>query len=176
MVGNGDLLGFWHVLGRRHLETFRAWDKNRQTQFPGARGTFRGEICLPQILPEIEQLFSTLRFGRPDPQGREIAKYWFSRTFWPRAAPWHLEKFRVKNRKTQLSGARGSGGKIRPPQKFLPEIAQPCYCLRVGQPDPHRREIAKYSFLRPLWPRREYPHSAKHGVQYSGGRGKKCAI
>ena len=38
--GNGDLVVFWHVLGRGHLEKFQARDKNRKTQFPGARGTF----------------------------------------------------------------------------------------------------------------------------------------
>ena len=39
-VGNGDLVGFWPVLGLGHLEKFWAWAKNRKTQFPGARGTF----------------------------------------------------------------------------------------------------------------------------------------
>ena len=84
MVGNGDLLGFWPVLGRGHLEKFRAWVKNGKRQFPGARG------------PEIEkksyhairdgpQLFYILRFAQPDPQGREIAKLGDFRPFWPLA-------------------------------------------------------------------------------------------
>ena len=37
-VGNGDLVVFWPVLGRRHLEKFWDWAKNRKTRFPGARG------------------------------------------------------------------------------------------------------------------------------------------
>ena len=39
MVAKGDLLGFWPVLGRGHLEKFRAQVKNGKTQFPGARGS-----------------------------------------------------------------------------------------------------------------------------------------
>ena len=39
-------------------------------QFPGARGTFGGEIRTPQkFLTESAQLFYTLRFGRPGPHG-----------------------------------------------------------------------------------------------------------
>ena len=52
-----------------------------------------------KFLPKSAQLFYTLRFDRSDPREREIAKYWVVRSFWPRAAPWHLEKFRVKTRK-----------------------------------------------------------------------------
>ena len=112
-------------------------------QFPGARGTFGGKIRLPQkFLPEIAQLFYILRFGRPDPQGREITKYGFSGPFWPRAAPWHLEKFRAKNRK-----------KIRPPHKFIPKSAQQFYILCFGRTDPQGREIAKYGGFRHFWPR-----------------------
>ena len=50
--------------------------------FPGARGTFGAH----RFLPEVAQLSYVFRFGRPDPQGREITKYWFSRPFWPRTA------------------------------------------------------------------------------------------
>ena len=50
VVGNGDLLGFGPVLGRGHLEKFRAQAKNRKTQFPDARG------------PKTEKKVSTL-FG-----------------------------------------------------------------------------------------------------------------
>ena len=32
------------------------------------------------------QLSDSLRFGRPDPQGQEIAKYGYFRPFWPRTA------------------------------------------------------------------------------------------
>ena len=38
MVAKGDLLGVWPVLGRGHLEKFRARVKNGKTQFPDARG------------------------------------------------------------------------------------------------------------------------------------------
>ena len=58
VVAKGDLLGFWPVLGRGHLEKFRARVKNGKPRFPGARGTFGGKIRLPQkFLPEIAQLF-----------------------------------------------------------------------------------------------------------------------
>ena len=55
-VGNGDLVGFWPILGRGHLEKFRAWAKNRKTQFPGARG------------PETEQKITT-------PSGMVVRKF-----------------------------------------------------------------------------------------------------
>ena len=82
VVAKGDLLGFWPALGRGHFEKFRARVKNRKTQFPGARGTFGEKICPPQkFTPDILQLFYILRFGRTDPQGREIAKYGVPRPF-----------------------------------------------------------------------------------------------
>ena len=124
-------------------------------QFPKARGTFGGGIRPPQkFLPEIVQLFYILCFGELQPHGQLIARYWDFRPFWPRAAPWHLQKFRAENGKTQSPGARGTfTGKIRPPKKFLPEKAQLFHILRFGRPDPNGREIAKYWFSRPLWPR-----------------------
>ena len=82
VVAKGGLLGFWPVPGRGHWDKFRTRVGNRKTQFPGARGTFGGEIRVPQkFLPEIAQLFYILRFGRPDPHGRKIAKYCISGTF-----------------------------------------------------------------------------------------------
>ena len=72
-----------------------------------------------KFLPKTAQLFYILCFDRPDPQGREIAKYWGFRPFWPRAAPWHLEKFRAENRKTRFPGARSPfGKKTRTPKSF----------------------------------------------------------
>ena len=72
-----------------------------------------------KFLPKTAQLFYILRFDRPDPQGREIAKYCVFRPFWPRAAPWHLEKFRAENRKTRFPGARGTfATKNRTPKSF----------------------------------------------------------
>ena len=77
-VAKGYLLGVWPVLGRGHLEKFWARVKNGKTQFPGARGTFGEKIRQPQkFLPKIAHFFYILGFGRPAPQGREIAKYWF---------------------------------------------------------------------------------------------------
>ena len=82
--GRGDLLGLGPVLGRGHVEKFRARVKNRKTRLPGARGTFGGEIRPPQkFLPEVAQLFCILRFGRADPDGREIAK---TLVFWALSA------------------------------------------------------------------------------------------
>ena len=76
------------------------------------------------------------------------------RPFWPRAATWHLEKFRVPKRKPQFPRARGTfGGELRPPQKFLTEIAPFLKTLCFGRPDPHGQEIAKYGFSRPVCPR-----------------------
>ena len=50
--------------------------KRKKMQFPGARGTFEEKIRTPQIFfPGIAQLFYILRFGQPDPHGRDIAKY-----------------------------------------------------------------------------------------------------
>ena len=44
-----------------HLEKFRARAKNTKTHFPGARGTFGGEIRPPKKCPfEIPQLFCTI--------------------------------------------------------------------------------------------------------------------
>ena len=97
-----DFRPFWPRAAPWHLAKFQA--KNKKTRFPGASGTFGGEIRPPQkFLTEIAQLFYILCFRRPEPQGLEIAKYWFSRNFWLRAAPWHLEKFQVGNRKTAIS-------------------------------------------------------------------------
>ena len=99
-VGNSDLVVFWPVLSGGHLRKFRARAKNRKTQFCGPRGTFGGGNRPPQkFLPKTAHLFFFFRFDRPDPQGREIAKYWGFRPFWPRAAPWHLEKFWVEAEK-----------------------------------------------------------------------------
>ena len=72
-VRNGDLVVFWPVLGRGHLEKFRDWAKNRKTQFPGARGPEIGKTCYHAIRDGCLQLFWILRFARPDPEGRPLA-------------------------------------------------------------------------------------------------------
>ena len=118
VVGNSDLPGVLPVLGRGHLDKFRARAENRKTQFPGARGTFGGDLRPPQkFLPEIAQLFYILRFGRPDPNGREIAKCW---PFWPRAAhgTWRNSGPKTENRNFPelggLLGANPSAPKVSP--------------------------------------------------------------
>ena len=71
LVGNGDSLGLWPVLGRGHIEKFRARAVNGKAQFPGARGTFRGKVsprnCAATFLP--------FAFWPTGPQAQEIAKY-----------------------------------------------------------------------------------------------------
>ena len=94
------------------------------------------------------QFFYILRLG-----GQEIAIRGDFRPFWPRAAlgtPWRGPK----REKTQFPGARGTfGGGIRPPQKFLPEIAQLFDVFRFGRPDRQGQEIAKSWFFGLFWPR-----------------------
>ena len=85
-VENGDLVVFWPVLGRGHLEKIRAWVNNRKSQFSGARGSEIEKIVTTLSGMVVRNFFYILHFGRPDPPGREIAKYRFSRPFWPRAA------------------------------------------------------------------------------------------
>ena len=89
----GALLGEKYVRPKSfspELRTFftfcvLAGEENRKMQFPGARGTLEEKIWLHQkFLPEMAQLFYIFRF--PDRQGREIAKYWFLRPFWPQTA------------------------------------------------------------------------------------------
>ena len=75
VVENGDLLGFWPVLGRGHLEKFRARAENRKTQFPSARGREIEEKNYHAVWDDFPQLFYIVLFARPDTQGagnREI--------------------------------------------------------------------------------------------------------
>ena len=77
VVAKSDLLGFWPVLDRGHLEKFRVRVKNRKTRFPGARGPFGKKNRPPQKFhPGIAPFCEFFPFRRPDPQGREILKYW----------------------------------------------------------------------------------------------------
>ena len=84
-VRNGNLVVLWPVMGLGHLEKFQARAENRKTQFPGARGPEMKKKFL-RIWDGFPQLFYNLCFGRPSPQGREIAKYGDLRPFWPRKA------------------------------------------------------------------------------------------
>ena len=123
---NNGVLGPFGLGQPLGTEKFRA--KNRKTQFPRARGTFGRKLRPPQkFLPKSAQLFYTLRFDRPDPQGREIAKYCVFRPFWPRAAPWYLEKSGPKTEKRdfpELGALLAFRKKTCPPQKILPKSAQ----------------------------------------------------
>ena len=47
-AGNGNLVGFWPILGLWHLEKFRAQAENTKTQFPGVRRTFMGGEMVPR--------------------------------------------------------------------------------------------------------------------------------
>ena len=115
----GNLVVFWPLLALGTLVKFQARAENTKMQFSGARGTFGGGIRPPQkFLPEIGQFSYGVCFGRPDPQGREIAKYCFFRPFW------HLDKFRAENRETQFPAGRGTfEEKVQPPQRFSPQLA-----------------------------------------------------
>ena len=76
VVGNNDLLGFWPVLGRGHLEKFRARAENRKTQFPGAKGTFgRENPSAPDVSPKNCATFLHFAFwptGPPRAGNRKI--------------------------------------------------------------------------------------------------------
>ena len=80
--------GFSAILaqdGLWHLKKSRARAETGKTQFPGARGP-ETEKKLPRYPGWLSATFLHLRFDRPDPQGREIAKYGGFRPFWPRTA------------------------------------------------------------------------------------------
>ena len=68
-AGNRKIRGFQAILaqdGFWHLKKSRARAENGKMQFPGARGTFGGEIRTPQkFLPESAQLFFTF-YGLAD--------------------------------------------------------------------------------------------------------------
>ena len=74
-VGNGDLVGCWLVLGQGHLKNFRASVENRKTQFPSARGLKTGQKSRHAVRDGCPQPSYIFPFGRPDPHGRENAKY-----------------------------------------------------------------------------------------------------
>ena len=109
VAAKGDLLGFWPVLGRGHLEKFRARVKNGKTRFPGARGTFGGKNRPPhKFLGKIAHLFYILRFDRPGPRGGKsqntgdlvVFWVWTKRNFtgkrqMRKSAPWALGEKKV---------------------------------------------------------------------------------
>ena len=73
-----------------HLKKFRARADNAKTQIPGARGPETEKKNITPSAMVVRKFFTllvyALCFGRPDPQGREIAKYGGFRPFWPRTA------------------------------------------------------------------------------------------
>ena len=84
MVAKGDLLGFWPVLGRGHVEKFWARVKNRKPQFPGAKGTFEEKICPPQkkFSQKLRNFFTSCPFAdRTPPRGRKLQNAGFLRPF-----------------------------------------------------------------------------------------------
>ena len=133
-------------------EIFRP--KTEKHNFLELGGILQRKSVRPKRFSQKVQLFYILRFGRPDPQGQEIAKYGFFRPVWPRAA---LGTERNSGPKTEKCNFPELGalfwGEIHPPQKFLPKSAQLFYILCFRRPDPHRRQIAKYGGFGHFWPR-----------------------
>ena len=83
-VAKGDLLGFSARFGAQALEEIQGpGRKQKNIVFPELGALLGGGIRPPQtFLSEFAHLFYILGFGRPDPHGRKIAKYWFFRPFW----------------------------------------------------------------------------------------------
>ena len=86
VVGNGDLVGVWPVLGLGHLEKSQAQSENRKTQCPSARGPETGGGKLPRCPGWLSATFSQFMFNRPNPHGRDNATYEDIGPFWPRTA------------------------------------------------------------------------------------------
>ena len=129
------------------------WTELRATGVPKLKKNVTIQDAIQDGFPQI---FYNLRCGRPDPHGREIAKYGGLRPFWPRTA---LGTYRnpgcgpksVKHNIRVLGAPFGE--RIRTPQNFLPESAQVSYILRFGRLNPHGPEIAKHELFGPFWPR-----------------------
>ena len=100
------------------------------------------------------QIVYILCFGRLDPHGREITKYWVAGHFglgWPLALREILSPGR--KRKTQFPGAMGPETEKKSYHAIRGWLSATFYVLRFGRPDPWGREITKYRDLRPFWPR-----------------------
>ena len=153
-AGNSDLVLFWPVLGRGHLE--KSWTRagNIKTQFPGARGPKTERKRYHAVRDGCPQPFYVLRFARPDSHGREIAQYGHFRPFWPRTAfgTWR-NRARAENGKTQFPGARGPEIEGKSYHAIRDGCPQLFYPLRFARPDPQGQEIAKHGYVRPFWPR-----------------------
>ena len=69
-------------------------------------------------------------------------------------SPWHLEKFRTKNGKKRDFPELGALlGKISVRPKFSPKNCAPFLHFALWPTGPQWREIAKYGFSGPFWPR-----------------------
>ena len=68
-IGNGDLVVFWPVLGRGHIEKFWDWAKNRKTLFLGARGHEVEKKSYHAIRDGCPQIFTLYVFPDWTPRG-----------------------------------------------------------------------------------------------------------
>ena len=128
--------------------------KTEKRYFPVLKALLGGKSGRPKSFsPKLRNFFYVFRFGRPDPQGQEIAKYWFFRPFWPRTA---LGTERNSGRKTEKHNfpvleALLGGGSSRP-KSFSPKlrIFFTFSFWPLGQPDPQGREITKCEIAKSL--------------------------
>ena len=102
----------------------------------------------PKSFSQKLRNFSTFSVGRPDLQGQEIAKHWVGVLgHFGLRQPLALREIR-ENRKKKFNGARGTFSReIRPPEDFLPEIAQLFYTVCFDRPDPRGGKSPNTDFL-----------------------------
>ena len=126
--------------------------------------------CYHGIRAGSPQCFYFLRFGRPVPHRREIAKYGDFRSFRPRMALGTCRNLgrRQKTEKHNFPVLGTPLGEICLPQQFLP--ANAFYLSHFGRPDPHRWEFAKYGGFGIFWPRTAL------GTGVGAGRKRKNTI
>ena len=85
----GYLRPFWPRTALGTLRNPGAGQKKEKCNFPVLGALLGGKSGRPKSFsPKVRNLFTcyVLRFGRPDPHGREIAKYGVPGTLWPRTA------------------------------------------------------------------------------------------
>ena len=134
-VGNGDLVGFWPVLGTSRNSGTGPKTENRN--FPALGVPKSRKKSYHAIRDGCPQLFYTLPFGQTDPQGREFEKYGDFRPFWPRAAfgTWRNPGRGRKTEKTQFPGARGPKIEGKKLPRYPGWLSATFY--RFARPDPH---------------------------------------
>ena len=72
-VKNGDLVGFWPVLGLGHRKGSRAQAENKKNAISRCQGHFGGGIRPPgKFLPEIAQVFYIWLTGPPGAGNRKM--------------------------------------------------------------------------------------------------------